>query len=161
MFECLYGIDAPEKGQDYGNAAKKALSDLVFGKQVRLMFSGTDRYGRKIVSVKVGDIYVNQWMIRHGFAWHYKKYDSSKVLATAEKDARAAKVGLWSQGAAIPPWEYRSGKKSGNAEVKPAPAGEGTYWINTSSSSRHTVVGLSRCSMRCSWVVAVCRPARR
>lgn len=28
----LYGIDAPEKGQDFGNRAKQTLSDLVFGK---------------------------------------------------------------------------------------------------------------------------------
>ena len=31
----LYGIDAPEGGQDFGNRAKKFVSDLVFGKQVR------------------------------------------------------------------------------------------------------------------------------
>ena len=29
----LTGIDAPEQGQPYGNAAKERLSDLVFGKE--------------------------------------------------------------------------------------------------------------------------------
>ena len=33
----LYGIDAPEGGQDFGNRAKKFVSDLVFGKQVRVV----------------------------------------------------------------------------------------------------------------------------
>ena len=32
----LYGIDAPEGGQDFGNRAKKFDSDIVFGKQVRV-----------------------------------------------------------------------------------------------------------------------------
>ena len=35
----LYGIDAPEGGQDFGNRAKKFVSDLVFGKQVRVVKS--------------------------------------------------------------------------------------------------------------------------
>ena len=30
----LYGIDAPERGQDFGNRAKQAISDMVFGKVV-------------------------------------------------------------------------------------------------------------------------------
>jgi endonuclease YncB( thermonuclease family) len=33
----LYGIDAPEGGQDFGNRAKKFVSDIVFGKQVRVV----------------------------------------------------------------------------------------------------------------------------
>ena len=33
----LYGIDAPEGGQDFANRAKKFVSDLVFGKQVRVV----------------------------------------------------------------------------------------------------------------------------
>src|SRR5262249_24947428 len=32
----LNGIDCPEKGQAYGNRAKQATSELVFGKQVTL-----------------------------------------------------------------------------------------------------------------------------
>lgn len=31
----LLGIDAPAKGQPYGNRAKQALSDIVFGQNVR------------------------------------------------------------------------------------------------------------------------------
>jgi len=38
----LYGIDAPEGGQDFGNRAKKFVSDLVFGKQVRIVKAGED-----------------------------------------------------------------------------------------------------------------------
>src|SRR5438045_2771120 len=39
------GIDAPEHNQDFGQASKKHLSDLVFGKDVVVKWSKTDKYG--------------------------------------------------------------------------------------------------------------------
>ena len=39
-------IDAPEKGQAFGQRAKQAMSELVFGKEVELRPHTTDRYGR-------------------------------------------------------------------------------------------------------------------
>ena len=40
----LAEIDAPESGQPYGNESKQALSDLIFGKDVRVVEQTTDRY---------------------------------------------------------------------------------------------------------------------
>jgi endonuclease YncB( thermonuclease family) len=48
---CLAGIDAPEKGQPFGQRAKQAMSDLVFGKPARLDCYKTDRYGRGVCNV--------------------------------------------------------------------------------------------------------------
>ena len=42
----LEGIDAPEIGQAFGNNSKQALSEMVFGKTVRIVISTTDDYGR-------------------------------------------------------------------------------------------------------------------
>jgi micrococcal nuclease len=42
----LAEIDAPEKSQAYGQRSKQSLSDLVFGKQVRVEQQDRDRYGR-------------------------------------------------------------------------------------------------------------------
>ena len=33
----LFGIDAPERGQDYSRKSSEALADLVFGKEVRVV----------------------------------------------------------------------------------------------------------------------------
>ncbi len=49
----LEGIDCPESNQDFGTQAKRATSDLCFGKQVRVVQSGTDRYGRVLARVFV------------------------------------------------------------------------------------------------------------
>ena len=42
----LAEIDAPEKSQAFGQRSKQSLSDLVFGKQVRIEQQDRDRYGR-------------------------------------------------------------------------------------------------------------------
>ena len=103
----LHGIDAPELGQPFRQASKRALSDLVFGKQVTLHTTGTDRYKRTLAHVTVGDIEVDAQMITTGHAWHYKRYDHTAALEAAERNARAARRGLWADGDAVPPWEWR------------------------------------------------------
>ncbi len=108
----LHGIDAPELGQPFGQASKRALSDLVFGKQVTLHTTGTDRYKRTLARVTVGDIVVDAQMIATGHAWHYKRYDHTAALDAAERNARAAKRGLWADGDAVPPWEWRAREKT-------------------------------------------------
>jgi micrococcal nuclease len=44
-------IDAPEKGQAFGQRAKQAMSGLVFGKDVELRPHSIDRYGRLVARV--------------------------------------------------------------------------------------------------------------
>ncbi len=42
----LYGIDAPEKGQAFGNKSKQFVSSLAFGKVVEVKPKDQDRNGR-------------------------------------------------------------------------------------------------------------------
>lgn len=104
----LDSIDAPEKkGQAFGNAAKKALSDMVFKKKVTVNSHKTDRYGRTVAEIWLGDRLVNLEMVKSGMAWNYVKYSRDPVYAEAETEARAAKRGLWSQPNPLSPWEFR------------------------------------------------------
>jgi len=107
----LYGIDCPEKKQDFGQKAKEFTASLVFDKQVDVKESEKDRYGRTIGRVYRDGKYVNLEIIKAGFAWHYKQYSKDVDLADAESRARESKVGLWS-GKPIPPWEFRKIIKS-------------------------------------------------
>lgn len=50
------GIDAPEKKQAFGQRSKASMSDLVFGKDVTVLTSKRDRYGRIIGKVMVRSI---------------------------------------------------------------------------------------------------------
>jgi micrococcal nuclease len=103
----LAGIDAPEKSQAYGQASKKLCAGLCFGKSVKVVSSGTDKYGRTIADVYVGEVWVNKKMVEEGMAWHYKKYSSSEELLASEKKARAGKIGLWKDEDPVAPWEFR------------------------------------------------------
>lgn len=111
----LAQIDAPESGQPYGQASKKALSDLVFRKQITLEPETTDRYGRTVATVRRGDQDINLEMIRRGMAWVYPRYARDPDYFQAHDAAKAARRGLWDDPKAISPEEWRRGKSTGTS----------------------------------------------
>jgi micrococcal nuclease len=109
----LYGIDAPEKNQDFGTRAKQFTSDLCFGKNVKIVKHNTDRYGRTVGTIILPDgRSLNEELVKNGMAWHYKAYSKDVNLANLETDARQYKRGLWSQPNPIAPWDFRKGRKT-------------------------------------------------
>lgn len=106
------GIDAPERGQPFSQRAKSTLSDLVFGKTVKVEIEGADKYDRTIGRIYVDGKDVGLAMLEAGMAWHYTKYDQSKKYADGEKTAKDARRGLWADPHHIPPWEWRKLDKS-------------------------------------------------
>jgi endonuclease YncB( thermonuclease family) len=119
----LAEIDTPERGAPYANRAKQALSGMVFQKQVAVVVLDTDRYGRTVGRVYVGDLDVNAQLVRVGAAWVYRKYLRDESLLHLEAEARQRKVGIWSLAEAqqVPPWEWRRGKRSTTAKAAPDP----------------------------------------
>lgn len=112
----LWGIDSPEGGQPFSIAAKKRMSDLVFGKSVTVDIRDTDRYGRSVGRVfldrptggKVLRTDINTVMVMDGYAWWFERYaPMDKNLKAAQEDASRAKRGLWSEAGAVAPWEWR------------------------------------------------------
>ncbi len=116
------GIDAPEKGQDFGQRSKENLTRLAAGNQVEVIFKKQDRYGRIVGKVLVAqegcvgscpkmDAGLRQ--IEAGMAWHYKQYANEQTsedrhrYAEAEESARTKRLGLWVDPKPLPPWEWR------------------------------------------------------
>jgi micrococcal nuclease len=103
----LQGIDAPEKKQtDYSNS-KSFLSNLIFGKRIKIIEKSKDKYRRSLAEIYVKNEWINLTMITKGYAWHYKKYSVNKQLAAAELAARKKKIGLWKNHNPIAPWVFR------------------------------------------------------
>ena len=113
----LSGIDSPEKGQPFGQACKKSLSDLAYDRAVAIESSKLDRYGRVIGKVLVNGQDVNLEQVRRGCGWHYKKYQNEQSLDdrlsynAAEEFARVGRVGLWTDNESMPPWEWRKTRR--------------------------------------------------
>lgn len=109
----LAEIDAPEKGQPYGQRAKQALSDLVFGKVVKVIEVDRDRYGRVVARIEpVGGPEVNFEMVRLGLAWCYPQYVIRREQCeAAEKSARSAPQGVWLDAQPQAPWEWRRARR--------------------------------------------------
>ena len=156
----LQGIDAPEKNQAYGDAAGRYLSGLVAGQEVRVAWSKRDKYNRILGTVYANGEEVNLEMLKAGYAWHYKRFDSTPAYAQAESAARAARRGLWSDPNPIPPEQFRHGRDgvpspsaaTGRVEYHagrtlpvsartPAPVNatwpDTGYWLSTNSNKRH------------------------
>ncbi len=110
----MEGIDAPEKGMPFYKAAKKHLSDLCFGKTIRLEVHEEDSRKRKIAfSYLVDGRELSHEMIKAGMAWHFIKYNKDNDLAKLEAQARELKVGLWIDESPMPPWVNRSLHRNG------------------------------------------------
>jgi endonuclease YncB( thermonuclease family) len=108
----LEGIDCPEKGQAFGNAAKTYTSNLVFGQYVSVYVKSYDRYKRAIAIVYLpGGGTLNEALLSSGMAWHFKKYNNDKSWARLENQARKSRIGLWSDSNPIPPWEFRKSRR--------------------------------------------------
>lgn len=118
----LAAIDAPEKGQSFGQRAKQAMSALVFGKAARLDCYKTDRYGRSVCNVWVAPasapdgpqtLDAGLAMITQGMAWWYRAYAGEQTPQArgqyefAEREARAKRAGMWADPEPVPPWEWR------------------------------------------------------
>ena len=80
---------------------------MVFGKIVEIMPVDKDRYGRTVAWVFVDGVSLNKELLKAGIAWHYKRYSKDKELSVLEVEARAARIGLWSDPHPFPPWEWR------------------------------------------------------
>lgn len=118
----LADIDAPEKGQPYGNRATQRLKALVAGKQVTADCREKDKYGRDICTVTVDGIDVNADLVATGHAWVYEQYNSRADLPPMQEEAKAKNIGLWSlpEAQIIKPSDWRHGNKNVQAQVKEA-----------------------------------------
>lgn len=105
-------IDAPEKAQAFGTRSKAALSIIVYGREVDVRVVDMDRYGRTVARViRLDGLDANLEQVRTGHAWVYAKYCQDTAMLAAEQEARAQRLGLWSEPSPTPPWNWRKAKR--------------------------------------------------
>lgn len=117
----LYGIDAPEKSQTFGDASRLHLLKLMEGRTFRVQTFYQDPYKRHVALVyriengKVDEISLNQRQVQRGMAWVYDQFCTSDFCSTwkvEEALARQQRLGLWKNDSPVPPWQWRRSKKA-------------------------------------------------
>jgi endonuclease YncB( thermonuclease family) len=94
------GIDAPESEGRYFTESFTANSDLVLQKEVILIkdVSETDQFDRLLRYVIVGDVFVNQELVKKGFAKaisYPPDISCADTFSLAENEARGGQMGMW------------------------------------------------------------------
>ena len=112
----LYGIDAPERGQAFGEAAGEFARQRALFQPIAVEVFETDQYGRQVALVRLPDGSVlNEELIQNGLAMVYRHYCKEAFCQrwlALEDEARMARRGLWEQKKPTPPWVWRAKNKS-------------------------------------------------
>ena len=120
----LEGIDAPESHQAFGTRSKKSLSEMVFGKDVTVVYQKTDQYGRLVGKILLDGKDINLEQVKAGMAWHYKEYqreqtpEDRELYAAAEEEARKARRGLWEDPDPVEPSAFRKEEKRNRQDAR-------------------------------------------
>lgn len=124
----LAGVDAPEKRQDFGSAAKEFLAKLIFEKKVTVVAGKNDCEDFPIAVILLDGKNISLLMLEAGYAWYYIECGNEQATADrenyaiAEQTARKGKAGLWQQPNVVKPSEFRRAEKDSTAGVAAAPS---------------------------------------
>ncbi len=94
----LIGIDAPELSQPGGEESREYLAHLILNKGLTLETGREDRdkYNRLLRFVYIGNLCINEEMIKQGYAEARYLTDSLReYYIQLEMEAETAKAGLW------------------------------------------------------------------
>ena len=103
----LYGIDAPELKQEFGEDSRKCLEEMLKGKKIFYAVEDIDRYKRVVVTIYADNVNINYEMIKKGCAWSYFQYSKSVRNEYMQLKAKYNNIGLWAYDNPKAPWEYR------------------------------------------------------
>lgn len=116
----LHNIDAPEKGQPFGDRARSLLNVLCSKRTVLVRPQGRDGFKRLLAEVILPPTRsVNLELVSQGLAWTIRPTEDSPLFLAQAKACELHK-GLWSDRQPIPPWDWRLGRFPGGY-VRPGP----------------------------------------
>lgn len=108
----LTGIDCPEPGQPFFQAAKQYLLSRYRHKQLQLTIDGYDHLQREFGHAFYTDAQgvttdVALDLLTHGMAWYDgSEFEGDQAYKDAFASAKRDKIGLWQQSDPIAPWDF-------------------------------------------------------
>lgn len=126
----IWGIDAPELKQDYGQEARTWLQNTICqkGVKLRIQVKGTDSYGRTLGQVYIRgnqrrSSNVGTQMVKAGMAWFDDFNAPEADLAGEMEKARVERKGLWADKKPVKPYIFRKGGQQ-QTEPTAVPTGD-------------------------------------
>lgn len=110
----LWGVDAPEllqrcsvpgQAMTCGEAAKQALAKFVAGHRIACYDKGRDGNGQVLAQCFLGNIDINGWLVRSG--WAFAVRDRTLEYVSRESYAKMKQLGIWRDSSVEAPWEWR------------------------------------------------------
>ena len=108
----LKGIDAPERTQAFSNKSRLSLVSKISKSQFKVVVHETDKYGRFLATLYVGERNINKEMVQEGWAWAYRYKGVTELYEEEMKKAQQEKLGLWKDSEPMAPWDFRRKKKN-------------------------------------------------
>lgn len=118
----LAGIDAPEKAQPFGEEASRSLAGMVLNRDVWVDTVAVDAYGRLVARLVVDGVDVNAEQLRRGYAWEYSRFHADREGVALQREAQAARRGLWAVDGNVEPSQWRR-QHAADYRQLPAPSG--------------------------------------
>ena len=103
----MAGIDAPERCQPGGAAAREALSARVLNRRVQAVTRATDDYRRMVATLRLNGQDIGARMVQQGHAWRHGYYHAQAPYARQEGEASAARRGVFADPQALEPHVFR------------------------------------------------------
>uniref|UniRef100_A0ACD5UFD9 Uncharacterized protein n=1 Tax=Avena sativa TaxID=4498 RepID=A0ACD5UFD9_AVESA len=103
----MRGIDAPEMKMEHGVESRNELVKLIGGKCVKIDVYGTDQYGRHLGDIYCDGMFIQEELLKGGFAWYFRAGEERPQFARWEREAKEARRGLWSSDNPQKPWEWK------------------------------------------------------
>ena len=104
----LYGTDAPEYGQAFGEQTVAYLEKYLWTEASVQLKEDLSREETSVFLFIKGTN-INKDLVKNGYAWYDRPHAIDAELARAEEDARKKKLGLWAGNNPVSPWNFRAG----------------------------------------------------
>lgn len=122
----FFGIDCPERTQEYGPVARSRVKELLKDKTVEIFTIELGKYGREVGVVYINGVSIAEVLLKDGLA--FASGNNHKLASTyhrLQESSRANRIGMWKLGAVENPANFRKRKKYAafkvNTKLKTAP----------------------------------------
>jgi len=149
----LFGVDAPEKTQPFGQNAKNFIGAQASDKELWVKTMRKDTNGRTVGLVFANGVNLNEQLVSQGFAWVLRQECATESFCAEwvrqEANAKTSQKGLWANANPAPPWEHRKNRPVSEGKsleltggpstpAKISPAGTAAYHGDTGSRLFHS-----------------------